>query len=68
MLSRIERGQVSPSMETLERLASGLGLPASRFFSDRARRTDVCHVRARQGVSSLAWVRLQAIATSCWVT
>lgn len=50
MLSRIERGLVSPSVETLERLASGLGVPASRFFSDQARRTDFCHVRAGQGV------------------
>jgi transcriptional regulator with XRE-family HTH domain len=50
MLSRIERGLVSPSVETLERLASGLGVPTSRFFGDQARRTDFCHVRAGQGV------------------
>ncbi|WP_418120526.1 helix-turn-helix domain-containing protein [Variovorax sp. 350MFTsu5.1] len=50
MLSRIERGLVSPSVETLERLAQGLGVPASRFFSDQARRTDFCHVRAGRGV------------------
>ncbi|QOF76169.1 helix-turn-helix domain-containing protein [Variovorax sp. 38R] len=50
MVSRIERGLVSPSVETLERLANGLGVPASRFFGDQARRTDFCHVRAGQGV------------------
>ncbi|WP_145743536.1 helix-turn-helix domain-containing protein [Variovorax beijingensis] len=50
MLSRIERGLVSPSVETLERLAQGLGVPTSRFFGDQARRTDFCHVRAGQGV------------------
>ncbi|MBD9667149.1 helix-turn-helix transcriptional regulator [Variovorax sp. VRV01] len=50
MLSRIERGLVSPSVETLERLANGLGVPASRFFSDQARRTAFCHVRVGQGV------------------
>ncbi|WP_436044708.1 helix-turn-helix domain-containing protein [Variovorax paradoxus] len=50
MLSRIERGLVSPSVETLERLANGLGVPTSRFFSDQARRTDFCHVRAGHGV------------------
>jgi transcriptional regulator with XRE-family HTH domain len=50
MLSRIERGLVSPSVETLERLANGLGVPASRFFGDQARRTDFCHVRAGQGL------------------
>ena len=50
MLSRIERGLVSPSVQTLERLANGLGVPTSRFFGDQARRTDFCHVRAGQGV------------------
>lgn len=50
MLSRIERGLVSPSVETLERLAQGLHVPVSRFFSDQARRTDFCHVRAGHGV------------------
>ncbi|MDR6890749.1 transcriptional regulator with XRE-family HTH domain [Variovorax sp. 3319] len=50
MLSRIERGLVSPSVETLERLAQGLHVPVSRFFGDQARRTDFCHVRAGQGV------------------
>ena len=50
MLSRIERGLVSPSVETLERLAQGLQVPTSRFFSDQARRTDFCHVRAGHGV------------------
>ncbi|KIQ35478.1 XRE family transcriptional regulator [Variovorax paradoxus] len=50
MLSRIERGLVSPSVETLERLANGLGAPISRFFGDQARRSDFCHVRAGQGV------------------
>lgn len=50
MLSRIERGLVSPSVETLERLAQGLHVPVSRFFGDQARRTDFCHVRAGQGL------------------
>ena len=50
MLSRIERGLVSPSVETLERLAQGLHVPLSRFFGDLARRTDFCHVRAGQGL------------------
>ncbi|MBB4226086.1 glyoxylate utilization-related uncharacterized protein [Variovorax guangxiensis] len=50
MLSRIERGLVSPSVETLERLALGLQVPVSRFFGDQARRTDFCHVRAGLGL------------------
>lgn len=50
MLSRIERGLVSPSVETLYRIANGLGAPISRFFGDQASRTDFCHVRAGRGV------------------
>ncbi|RUR71097.1 helix-turn-helix domain-containing protein [Variovorax guangxiensis] len=50
MLSRIERGLVSPSVETLERIAQGLHVPVSRFFGDQARRTDFCHVRAGHGL------------------
>ena len=50
MLSRIERGLVSPSVETLDRIAKGLGVPVSRFFGDQAKRTDFCHVRAGQGL------------------
>ncbi|MDM0008447.1 XRE family transcriptional regulator [Variovorax sp. J22G73] len=50
MLSRIERGLVSPSVETLDRLASGLHVPVSRFFGDQARRTDFCHVPAGRGL------------------
>ena len=34
MLSRIERGDVSASLETLEKLATALGMPISLFFRD----------------------------------
>ena len=34
MLSRIERGDVSPSLDTLEKLALALGMPMSLFFRD----------------------------------
>lgn len=34
MLSRIERGDVSASLETLEKLAIALGMPISLFFRD----------------------------------
>lgn len=50
MLSRIERGLVSPSVETLERIAQGLGVPVSRFFGDQPSRTDFSHVRAGKGI------------------
>ena len=50
MLSRIERGLVSASVETLDRIASGLGVPISRFFGDQPSRTDFSHVRAGHGI------------------
>lgn len=50
MLSRIERGLVSPSVETLDRIASGLGVPVSRFFSDQSSRTDFSHVPVGRGI------------------
>jgi transcriptional regulator with XRE-family HTH domain len=50
MLSRIERGLVSPSVETLDRIANGLGVSVSRFFSDQDSRTDFSHVRAGKGI------------------
>src|SRR5688572_6553251 len=50
MLSRIERGLVSPSVETLDRIATGLGVPVSRFFSDQSSRTDFSHVPAGRGI------------------
>lgn len=50
MLSRIENGLVSPSVETLDRIAQGLHVPVSRFFGDQARRTDFCHVPAGRGL------------------
>lgn len=50
MLSRIERGQVSASVETLERIAKGLGAPLSRLFSDQAHRSDFSFVPAGSGL------------------
>ena len=50
MLSRIERGLVSPSVETLDRVANGLGVPVSRFFSDQISRTDFSFVPAGKGI------------------
>jgi transcriptional regulator with XRE-family HTH domain len=50
MLSRVERGLVSPSVETLERIAAGLDVPVSRFFSDQSSRTDFSHVPAGRGI------------------
>jgi transcriptional regulator with XRE-family HTH domain len=50
MLSRIERGLASPSVETLERVADALGVPVSRFFGEQGSRAGFCHVRAGRGI------------------
>ena len=49
MLSRIERGLVSPSVVTLERIAQGLDVSVSLLFANRGRRTSWCHVPAGKG-------------------
>lgn len=50
MLSRIEHGLTSPSVETLDRIALGLGVPVSRFFVDQPGRTDFSYVPAGRGI------------------
>jgi transcriptional regulator with XRE-family HTH domain len=50
LLCRVERGLVSPSVETLNHIALGLGVPLSRFFCDQARRTDWSFVPAGRGI------------------
>jgi transcriptional regulator with XRE-family HTH domain len=50
MLSRIENGQVSPSVETLDRLANALEVPLSRFFAEQRYRTDFSHVPSGKGL------------------
>lgn len=50
MLSRIEHGLATPSVETLDRIALGLGVPVSRFFADQPARTDFSYVPAGRGI------------------
>ena len=50
MLSRIENGQVSPSVEMLDRLANGLGIPLSRLFADHRWHADFSHVPSGKGL------------------
>ncbi len=50
MLSRIEHGLVSSSVEVLERIATGLEVPMSRFFTDQVQRTDISYVAAGKGL------------------
>lgn len=50
MLSRVERGLASPSVETLERIANAMGVSISRFFAQRTERADFLHVPAGRGI------------------
>ena len=50
MVSRIENGQVSPSLTTLESLADALSLSVITFFADTVQTADVIHVKAGQGL------------------
>ncbi len=51
MLSKIENGQISPSLTTLQTLASALNMPISLLFSEFEERRDCSFVPAGQGVS-----------------
>jgi transcriptional regulator with XRE-family HTH domain len=50
MLSRVERGAASPSIEAMERIATALDVPISRFFVDQVKRTDCSFVPAHSGL------------------
>jgi len=50
MFSRIENGRVSPSIEVLDRIATALDVPMSRFFVDQTRRLDLSFVPAGKGL------------------
>ncbi|MGL4241387.1 MAG: helix-turn-helix domain-containing protein [Beijerinckiaceae bacterium] len=53
MVSRIESGQVSPSLATLEMIASALEAPFPSFFRDVGPSiSDFTHVRSGQGLKS----------------
>ena len=51
MLSRIERGVASPSIEAMDRISEALGVPISRFFVDQPRRADCSFVPAGRGIA-----------------
>jgi len=51
MLSKIENGQISPSLTTLQSLAGALSVPISTLFASFEERQDCSYVPAGQGVS-----------------
>ena len=50
MLSKIENGQISPSLSTLQMLAAALATPITTLFASPSERHDCCHVKAGQGI------------------
>jgi transcriptional regulator with XRE-family HTH domain len=50
MLSRIERGNVSPSLASLAKIAGALQVPVGRLFANVESRSDCSIVRAGQGI------------------
>lgn len=52
MLSRIEKGQVSPSLATLAALARALDVPVMALLAQSDDTADVYHVKAGQGLLS----------------
>lgn len=53
MVSRIENGQVSPSLASLGALADALGLPLVNLFLHTADTRDITHVKAGEGLKSV---------------
>jgi transcriptional regulator with XRE-family HTH domain len=50
MLSKIENGQISPSLSTLQSVARALNVPITALFSTFEERHDCSYVKAGQGV------------------
>lgn len=50
MLSKIENGQISPSLSTLQTLTNALNLPFARLFLSFEERRDCSYVKADEGV------------------
>lgn len=51
MLSKIENGQTSPSLNTLQALAAALNVPISTFFTRFDEKREAAYVKAGQGLT-----------------
>ncbi len=51
MMSKIENGQISPSLKTMQALAGALSVPISSLFASVEERQDCSFVRSGQGVN-----------------
>ena len=52
MLSKIENGNTSPSLKTLQALATALSIPISAFFSQFDVRREVIHTKSGEGIAT----------------
>jgi transcriptional regulator with XRE-family HTH domain len=50
MLSKIENGQISPSLSTLQMLAAALNVPLTALFASFEQRRDCSYVKSGEGV------------------
>lgn len=51
MLSKIENGQISPSLATLQSIAAAMNTPLTAFFANHEERRDCSFVKAGHGVA-----------------
>lgn len=51
MLSKIENGQTSPSLTTLQNLATALNIPLASFFAKYDEKREASYVRAGEGLT-----------------
>ncbi len=52
MISKIERGQVSASLSTLDALANGMGVPIANLFAATVERKEISYVKANAGIET----------------
>lgn len=52
MLSKIENGNTSPSLQTLQTLANALSVPLTAFFRQFEERREAVHTKASEGVKT----------------
>lgn len=55
MISKIERGQVSGSIATLQALAEAIGVPIINFFAETVEHREISFVRAGEGITVQRW-------------
>ncbi|MCR9136060.1 MAG: XRE family transcriptional regulator [Alphaproteobacteria bacterium] len=55
MISKIERGQVSGSIATLQALAQAIGVPIINFFAETVENREISHVRSGEGMTVERW-------------